>query len=546
MPKPTREATVYRLAGVDPDLDGLLGVLNDSWLDQREFDLQEAAFPGAIALSVHGYLRIGKAGWVDDAARLIGDVHDYESRDSGALLLIALAGHVYAIGFGDGFRLVPDADKDQTFGLQFAIRAVDAEEVREVVRRTMGGISRQDSTYAPKGIPIGRIGLSEYTELVRRLAGRVDGRELGLDRSERVSVEGAAGLRLRIPLDNAELIDLLQRISDICTRDVQPEFAFVDAIRPVRDRAVGQRLDGLLGQALRGEIDLPLGAVVPVELTSELHRARSYRIRIGTIALPPRRDLDLADILRRCRLQQRIPAVHALRTGRVEMCSDAAGTVVIGEASALRWLEATAIIDGRRHFLIEGNWYEAGVEYFASIARQITELFPAEPSIMLPTWKNGVHEREYNLSVQHDLGRASFLSLDRTGIKTALHKFNGFEPCDLFGPEGELIHVKPADGSGPLSHLFNQALVSTEALFLRPEAAAQFAALIQERSAGTRSVPADYRPKKIIFAIMLKTGRTLTPDSLFPFAQIALANMARTLKHRYGVDIEVIGIPRTR
>jgi hypothetical protein len=48
----------------------------------------------------------------------------------------------------------------------------------------------------------------------------------------------------------------------------------------------------------------------------------------------------------------------------------------------------------------------------------------------------------------------------------------------------------------------------------------------------------------VIFGIHLKNGQPLTPDTLFPFARIALINMAVTL--RQDVAVEVIGIPAER
>jgi uncharacterized protein (TIGR04141 family) len=193
---------------------------------------------------------------------------------------------------------------------------------------------------------------------------------------------------------------------------------------------------------------------------------------------------------------------------------------------------------------MEGCWYEAGAQYFASVRRQITDLFPEVPSITLPAWRKGTEERCYNLRVQHELGRAQYLCLDRRGVRTAFHGANGFEPCDLLGPANELIHVKAADRSAPLSHLFNQALISAEALLLSPDARKAFAALVEEASGGSRSLPPNFRPHKVIFAVLLRTGRTCSPETLFPFAQVALAHMARTLRHRFGLDIEVIAVPQ--
>jgi len=113
-------------------------------------------------------------------------------------------------------------------------------------------------------------------------------------------------------------------------------------------------------------------------------------------------------------------------------------------------------------------------------------------------------------------------------------------------PPGEaLIHVKFAYGADSLSHLFTQGVVSVQALFNR-EARARFAARVEEAGKGRVIDPA-YRPSKVVFAILPKrdkkrrTARQITPDSLFPLAQVALANAAKQL-NSYGIEVEVIGV----
>jgi len=57
-----------------------------------------------------------------------------------------------------------------------------------------------------------------------------------------------------------------------------------------------------------------------------------------------------------------------------------------------------------------------------------------------------------------------------------------------------------------------------------------------------RSLTADFKPTKVVYAILLPKGKQLTPDTLFPFSQATLAHAARILG-TYGIDVEVIGIP---
>lgn len=553
----THEVTLYRLSDTAPDLDAFLETLPGTFLDEAGGgDLAFPDYTGAAAMAVHWRREPVSASWVKAATRLIGPLPgNYETLDCGALLLLDVGGARYAIGFGGGFRAVPDQFKDHGFGLGFTIRAVDADKVRSVVRRSMTGLGRQDATHVASGIPIGHIGLSEYAEMVRKLAGMVDPGDLGLERNRPVRVEGSAGLRLRIPLDRDRLVALLRRISEICARPVPDDFAFVEAVTPVRDEWRIADLDRRLDERLRGGSDddtgMRLAVAVPMDLADQASSARSHPVKIGPVEVLHQGELDLDVILRRCRVLHRVSAVEALRNGEVRMCEDDDGRRVIGRAPADRWLAACARVNNHEYFLVEGVWYEGGTEYFASVRRRIAGLFRRVPSFDLPAWPDDLTpppdsskrgEILYNEWVQDSLGVASFLSLDRTSARTEFHGANGFEPCDLLGPGNELVHVKRGKGTEPFSHLFNQALISAESLFLRHDARASFADLVGKTSCGKRSLPDGWRPAKVVLAMRVDRQAPLTPGTLFPNAQIALAHLTQTLA-RYGIEVEVIVIP---
>jgi uncharacterized protein (TIGR04141 family) len=57
-----------------------------------------------------------------------------------------------------------------------------------------------------------------------------------------------------------------------------------------------------------------------------------------------------------------------------------------------------------------------------------------------------------------------------------------------------------------------------------------------------RSLPPDFKPEKVVYAILMGNGKQLTADTLFPFSQATLAHAARILG-TYGIDVEVVGIP---
>jgi uncharacterized protein (TIGR04141 family) len=105
-----------------------------------------------------------------------------------------------------------------------------------------------------------------------------------------------------------------------------------------------------------------------------------------------------------------------------------------------------------------------------------------------------------------------------------------------------LILVKRAKGSGPLSHLFSQARVAVELLQESAQVRADFTAKVARLSGDSLLLPADYTPKRIVLAMLLKHGGRLTPETIFGFSQITIAQTAKALAAR-GVAVEVVGIP---
>ncbi|HET6187845.1 MAG TPA: DUF6119 family protein [Trebonia sp.] len=56
-----------------------------------------------------------------------------------------------------------------------------------------------------------------------------------------------------------------------------------------------------------------------------------------------------------------------------------------------------------------------------------------------------------------------------------------------------------------------------------------------------KTLDPDFRPKKVVFAILMENGKELTADTLYPFSQVTLAHVARVLG-TYDIEVEVIGI----
>ncbi|GGW62049.1 hypothetical protein GCM10010503_44080 [Streptomyces lucensis JCM 4490] len=540
----TSKRTLYRLRGVAPTVDSMFDSLDPNQLERVRADIGFPENLGAPAVLVTGSFEQPVASWCDEIFLTTGIEVSRPVNRSAGLLMLAVDGEVYAIGYDQGFRLVPDRLKDHRFGLGFASRRVDPGRIRDLVAHTPGG-GRTDITLIPGGASVWSLGIVEHAQIVRRLGGHLDDIPLTISRDNPArisSVEGGAGLRLRLGVEGGDLIADIRAIARMLREErPSPELEFVEHVVPVDDPSLLTSLEAALDDLLGREPDGSISAAVPADHWDDYTASRAFRARINSdTAGRSTDDFNLDYVLSRARVQRPGSRVAALREGTVTLYrhSRADRADEIWASGALRWIEAEVSLGSRRFFLMDEHWYEIDQGYLQTIRTHVERLITSSPSVDLPPWVLGETERSYNESVPDQ--RPGYVCFDRNNVQTALHRGNGVEICDLLSPDNVLVMVKRAKGSDALSHLFSQALVAVQTLRNSPEARERFAEKVAAVRKG-RGLPENYRHTKVVFAILLKDGTELTANTLFPFSQVTLVQTARTLE-TWGVRVEVIGI----
>ncbi len=400
MPRPkTRELTLHHVIDVEPTPYGMLDALDLDKVDELGSQPVELTIAGMPALWVSGHFDISVASWCADAALTTGLPLSYDERWSAGLLLLAVDGEVYAIGYGQGHRLIQDEHKDHGFGVRFAVRRLDPDRLRGLIRRRPGARGRTDATIFPDGVPVWAFGIEEQTEVVRRVAGRSLDLKVTFSAQDNRSVRVDAGVGLTMPfgVQPERLVADIREIARVC-RDDKPHrsLEFIENIRPIRDAKLKCRLEAALDELLAGrDANADLIPVVPTECVEAYWQARCFCIKIGPARPRVVDSLEAEDFLCRTRCKRPGERVRALRSGQVRMYADAEGTEDLGGGSALKWLEATVSLGARRFFLIDAQWYEIDHTYLAGKRTEIVRLFPDRPSVDLLPWDGKTKEHGY-------------------------------------------------------------------------------------------------------------------------------------------------------
>jgi uncharacterized protein (TIGR04141 family) len=117
---------------------------------------------------------------------------------------------------------------------------------------------------------------------------------------------------------------------------------------------------------------------------------------------------------------------------------------------------------GTIYVLFGGAWYAVDKAFHASVEASFTKLVSTKPFVASTTTAN---EREFivELDTSKNLLNMDQVKLNPTGMGGA-----NLEPCDFLSTAKQFIHLKDGHGSAPISHLWNQGVVSAEA-FVRDE-----------------------------------------------------------------------------
>lgn len=437
-----------------------------------------------------------------------------------AVLLVEVAERLFVLAFGAGRFLLDDEWCEERFGFLTVLNLVDSKQIKTVDKQTLDALGRQTRVQTSKATGVRDFGVDYERDLLRAVVGKPKEEDLGS------FVTGTASLRTSVRVDLANVPRLLTKyLEKSVGRAYTREFPGIDELKAVTDpqRAVELDTDVVrrLGLAQLDDLALAVPQIVDWQSIS------AFRYE-GVGDDLDHNELDLRDLVRivsEAGLEWTADRLSRVRVRAVN--PDGIPT----ERWSLRACLFGECRNGGRHWILSsGTWYEVS----RSLVQEVEDAFNSVPQLQpgLPAF-NDNDEQVYCVRVAAQ--DQSWARMDRVPIRFGRGK-SLVEFCDLFSPATRtLLHVKRFAGSAPLSHLFQQALVSGEAFRTQEEF----------RRLANLKLPQAYRLEDPAlrpdgYTVALGIVKSRTWDLPF-FAKVTLRNTVRLLRG-FGFDVQLAHI----
>jgi uncharacterized protein (TIGR04141 family) len=437
-------------------------------------------------------------------------------------VLLARAKHgdierIFAVVFGYGRHLLAVGAIEERFGLKVVLNSVDKDSLRSIDKTTLGSVPKQSREQMSREGGAASFGLDIEQDLVSAMTGRSKDSRLGK------TVSGGDPLSVSVKVNLENVLGFLPVCLEKYLSDAyKANFDWIDQIKRVRDPAKNAELNDWLVERLKAN-DLDKVWMAPPSIMDwvDLKGFRYGAPKRGELQA----DMDAAAFV--TSLKDKPISMETLK-GKSVYASSEKNNEPTEQWTAYKCLFAEANIGGAVFVLNNGTWYQIAPDFTTQVLAEFDGM--PESTIVVPTYN---HEKEgaYNLALA-----ASFVGSHCLDGNVIIHGggHSSIEFCDVMTADKKLLHIKRYSGSAPLSHLFNQGVVSGE-LFLsaadfREKLNVKLPAHLQLADTSALPVASDF---EIVFGIIMPPGK---PLEIPFFSKVSLRNARRRLQ-AYGYSV---------
>jgi uncharacterized protein (TIGR04141 family) len=483
-----------------------------------------------------------------------GPLEKLENKSCGAVLFLNVTTdgskpirRTMTLAFGDAWHSLNPNSFERSFGLRVALNSMPRANLRSLDVATLDATTFQKRIQASRKADLGTFGIDVQRDLLR-LAGGVP-----TDTGFATSLSGKDVLTLHTRTSRADIMAKCEMALKLFGKThYKKDYGWIDYVTPVKEQDRIDHLDALAFAELQtlvngGASDLHLA--LPDIISPEEGNEIGY---FGAGMKPGAKETFVEFAIE--------DYVAQLQAGRFTEIANMAELKASHEAAVVingkkdkehrrRIYECFVyeLIDaGRTYVLFAGDWYIVDRKFHAEVERDFQTLLSTTPFVTSTHCQN---ERAFIKELDKD---PDLLNLDQVKASPAGAAGANFEPCDFLSRTKQFIHLKDGHSSAPISHLWNQGVVSAEAFArddefrktLRKEAIRRqkkakkmgFEGLLPDGR--SKPVAGDYT---IVFGIMRSPYAKSGTLGLPFFSKVSLRSVANRIRAMsYPVEVHLI------
>ena len=351
---------------------------------------------------------------------------------------------VFALTFGYARFLFKANVLEEQFGLRIVLNTIQQNEIRKISKTSVGTNQKQSNEQLPKNSDISEFGFDINRDLMKNVSGKSED-----EMFEKSMLTGGDIFSLTVGRDISNIDEFL----DYCYRrykdtTYQDKFAWIDNIKYVRNKTIVDQLDVKLIEEINNKNYTQVWMAVPEVV--EWEDIKDFIIANDNNHYS---DIEIDKVI--ASLRNPLTCVNQLQTKTIKAMSSRDDTESVYEWRAYNCIVAEITLNGCEYCLNNGKWYKINNDFSDEITRQYNEIQLFDEALIDYNHKD---EDAYNDALVNKLDNS--LLLHKCKITTG-GQGNNIEPCDVLW-NNKIIHIKRNGGSSLLSHLFNQALVSSQ------------------------------------------------------------------------------------
>lgn len=435
----------------------------------------------------------------------------------------------FALTFGYAKPLFNEDVIEEQFGLKIVLNTVKADDIRKISKLNIGGNQKQSQEQMPKAAKISDFGFNITSDLMKTVTATCSDQKF-----ENAVITG--GDIFSITVDRK--IDTIEDFLDHCyhrftATSYRENFEWIDNIRAVKSKELIEKLDNqVINNIISHSLD-NICLAVPEVINWEQVKCFKYSGNREEY-----HDIDINDFLASFESLEDL-SMSKLKNKSIKAISAENENQVLYNWSAQKCLIVEIEYEYNSYCLNNSKWYQIDHSFETQIKKEYSTIDIYETE--LPNYKSNGRktytENEYNEDLAEMLEAALIHKVGE--IPFGGGKGNKIEVCDILTKNKDLMHIKKSGGSPLLSHLFNQATVSAEAL-LDSEFRTKYNTKLQEKGFGSY-IDNDFKSNNytIVLGIISK-GKEPRPNIPF-FSKVAIRYAAKTLSNLgYNVAIRNI------